>query len=76
MRMVRCLCVQIFLRGDGKASMHFQHWEPSNPFVGNRSDEHSIPVIGVHDLAFFTSFLENSLKPTRELTFMSHWSHL
>ena len=38
-RLVRCLCVHIFLRVDGKVSTQFQHWEPSNPFAGNRSDE-------------------------------------
>jgi hypothetical protein len=33
------LCVQFFLRVDGKETMHFQHWELSNFFVENRSDE-------------------------------------
>ena len=35
-----------------------------------------IPVICVHDLAFFTSFLENTLKPMVELPSIFHWSCL
>jgi len=35
-----------------------------------------ISVIGVHDSAFFTSFLENKLKPTVELPSIFHWSYL
>jgi hypothetical protein len=30
----------------------------------------------VHDSAFFTSFLENTFKPTVELPSIFHWSYL